>query len=169
MKKVMLVTLVVAVCGVLHNSVLAQEERYLVTYVRSSTNTTIRSATVVTVVNQSKRSCDVQVEWFPASDPNNPVCTIPLTPMNPGTARQFCSRAFAGNQPGSLTGCTDTCGPQLIAQYQGKAIVSSSAEDGCDRIAVEARVYYTTGAQDAALLAISNSKVVFVDEGNLGD
>jgi hypothetical protein len=173
MKKVMLVTLVLAVCGVLHNSVVAQErDRYLVTYVRSSTNTTLRSATVVTVVNQStSRSCAVQVEWFPASNLNTPVCTIRNVRVDPGEARQFCSRPFGGNQPGSMTSCNDICIPPLIAQYQGTAIVSSTDVFECSLLGVEARVYYTTGTgnTDTAISAISNSKVVFAGEGNLGD
>src|SRR4029453_1077496 len=74
MKKVMLVTLVLAFCGVLHNSVLAQVcditsplcQRYLVTYVSSSAiaNNPRWSATAVMVVNQSFGPCDVKVEWF---------------------------------------------------------------------------------------------------------
>src|SRR5262249_47798474 len=55
---------------------------------------------------------------------------------------------------------------------EGKAIVSSTQESACSRIAVDARVYYTTGTNnegDTAVVAISNSKIVFIDEGNLGD
>lgn len=68
--------------------------------------------------------------------------------------------------------------------------MSSSNEDGCNLLAVETRVYYTTGVvtktggdlnllkctvnscelrTDTAVSAISNSKIVFIDEGNLGD
>jgi hypothetical protein len=65
MKRVILFALVLAVHGVLLNSVLAQEiPRYLVTYVRSQNVGPIRSATAVTVTNQSSESCTVQVEWF---------------------------------------------------------------------------------------------------------
>jgi hypothetical protein len=174
MKKVILCALVLAVSGVLVNSVLAQEdERYVVTYVRSSTTTTLRSATVVTVVNQSSRACNVRVEWFLDNEPGNPVCSrVPA--VSSGTARQFCSR----NLPLSITRCTDICEPPLTSGLignQGKAIVSSTDVFECSLLAVEARVYYTTGpagpspANDTAISAISNSKVVFFGEGNLGD
>jgi hypothetical protein len=168
MKKVMLVTLVLAVCGVLHNSVLAQEARYLVTYVSSSTHTAIRSATVVTVVNQSDRACGVEVEWFVSPNPATPVCTRNIL-VDPGQAVQFCSRPL----PNSITADCEVCLDQpLTSQNQGKAIVSSSIGFPCSLIAVEARVYYTTGSEkegDTAISAISNSKVVFFGEGNLGD
>jgi hypothetical protein len=167
MKKGILLTLVLAVCGMLHNSVLAQENRYLVTYVRSSVAAGIRSATVVTVVNQSTSSCDVQVAWLVSP---NPDCTSSLTNLEPGAVAQFCSRSL----PGSLTACDMICNnPPLASQTQGKAIVSS--EVGCDRIAVDARVYYTMGgagpspANDTTISAISNPKIVFFGEGNLGD
>ena len=169
MKKVILCALVLAVHGVLLNSVLAQEDRYLVTYVRSSTLTATRSATVVTVINQSNSPCNVHVEWFVRSPMTNRLelaCTQ-NQPLAPGDARQFCSRGL----PNSITLCdTLVCDPELTNQQnQGKAIVSSTAEFACSLIAVEARVYYTTGINDTALLAISNSKIVFAEEGNLGD
>jgi hypothetical protein len=92
MKKVILFALILTVSGVLMNSVLAQEkERYLVTHVTSSTSGT-RSATVVTVVNQSSVSCDVQVEWFQAGSTfSRLVCTGKGTVV-PGGQLQFCSR-----------------------------------------------------------------------------
>jgi hypothetical protein len=175
MKKVILFALALAVCGVFHNSVLAQEnsDRYLVTYVRSSaTSAAIRSATVITVINQSSSDCNVQVEWFVSPPPSlDRLCTNNFV-LHPGSALQVCSRSL----PGSIAVCGDVCSPQLTAQnHQGKAIVSSSEGFQCSLIAVDARVYFTTGgagpspANDTAILAISNSKVVFAGEGNLGD
>jgi hypothetical protein len=170
MKKIILFALVFVVHGVLLNSVLAQEvNRYLVTYVRSQIDTSIRSATVVTVVNQSSRACNVRVEWFLDNDPGNSVCNR-VAAVNSGTARQFCSR----NLPLYITRCTDICTPQLLSGLignQGKAIVSSSDDDEfeCSRLGVEARVYYTTGERDEAISAISNSKIVFAGDGNIGD
>src|SRR5438105_3545271 len=119
MKKVILFALVLAVCGLLHNSVLAQEERYLVTYVRSSTLTANRSATAVTVINQSSRSCNVQVAWFDAFSPSIPLC-MDEVPVLAGQAVQFCSRGL----PNSITTCNAVCSPALTSQFQGKAIVS---------------------------------------------
>jgi hypothetical protein len=166
MKKIILFALALAVCGVLHNSVLAQEPRYLVTYMKSQTTDDIRSATVVTVVNQSKSTtCNVQVDWFRSDNTN--VCTLDMF-VSPGLAFHFCSRPL----PNSITDCSTSLVCDLTA-HQGKAIVSSTMdpENECSRIAVEARVYYTTGRNpdDTAISGISNSKVVFADEGNLGD
>jgi hypothetical protein len=171
MKKVMLVTLVLAVCGVFHSSVLAQEtERYLVPFVKSSPQssqlTGVRSATMVTVVNQSSVSCDVQVQWF-SSTQSTALCTNMET-IFPGTSKQFCIRGIS-----TLIGsCNNNCVSQLGNNQgiQGTAIVSSSSRFECSLIAVEARVYYTTGVGvTEAVSAISNSKVVFAGEGNLGD
>ena len=172
MKKVMLVTVVLAFCGALHNSVLAQEkDRYLVTYWRSVVGNQIRSATVVTVVNQSDRVCNVQVEWFPSAA-GNPVSISGPQLISPGAAFHFCSR--------NVSPLITTCSPQVLADpalpaqgiSQGKAIVSSTDVVACSLIGVDARVYYTTGtnaAGDTAVTAISNSKIVFAGEGNLGD
>jgi len=173
MKKVILCALVLAVNGVLVNSVLAQEvDRYLVTYVRSqigASDQPIRSATAVTVVNQSSITCLVRVEWF--LDNGISVCNKSQNVPSGGTFR-FCSR----NLSTSITACDpiSICTPPLTSSptgNQGKAIVSSSKGFDCSLLAVEARVYYTTGTGvlDAAISAISNSKIVFAGEGNLGD
>jgi len=167
MKKVILFALVLAVHGVLLNSVLAQEvPRYLVTYVRSQNVGPIWSATAVTVTNQSsKESCIVQVEWF-QSDPVISQCILEVE-MAPGVTRHFCSRRL----PADITSCSPVATPATCPALfgsQGTAIVSSTARFECSLIAVDARVYYTTPS-DAAISAISNSKVVFFSEGNLGD
>jgi hypothetical protein len=175
MKKVILCALVLAVNGVLVNSVLAQEvPRYLVTYWRSLTNLNIRSGTVVTVVNQSlSATCNVQVEWvlsFPVNGNTHAGMSGPL-PLGPGQAAHFCSRNLAPNIPGCTNGGVSV--PALNGaggENQGKAIVSSSNTPAdCRLLGVEARVYYTTGGNDATISAISNSKIVFAGEGNLGD
>jgi hypothetical protein len=166
MKKVILCALVLAVSGVLVNSALAQETpRYLVTYVISSTSGT-RSATVVTVVSQSSVSCDVQVEWFQAGSTfSRLVCTGKGTVV-PGGVLHFCSRSL---ETGVSGGCNDFCDPEQTGFFTGKAIVSSSERFECSLLGIEARVLYTTGVDDNQIMAISNSKIVFFDEGNLGD
>jgi hypothetical protein len=176
MKRVVLFALVLTVCGVLHNSALAAD-RYLVTYWRSLTGPEIRSTTVVTVVNQSSSVCNVQVEWFPSAASATPVGTSGPLVVDPTEAVQFCSRnlrdtivscSSGGVSIPPLTGTT----PEGANQpNQGKAIVSSSDSSECSLLGVEARVYYTTGSDppDTAISAISNSKIVFIDEGNLGD
>jgi hypothetical protein len=170
MKKVILCALVLAVSGVLVNSVLAQQvPRYLVTYARSQNVGPIRSATVMTVTLQStsqstSQTCTVKVEWFLSN--GNSVCTL-TEEISPGMTNHFCSR----NLPADITSCfptatPDTC-PALFGS-QGTAVVSSDDRFECSLIAVDARVYYTTPG-DAEVSAISNPKIVFAGEGNLGD
>jgi hypothetical protein len=172
MKKVILVALLLAICGALDNSALAQQPvipRYVVTYWRSTT-INIRSGTVVTVLNQALgATCNVEVEWnFLSNDPAG--VSGPLL-LRPGQAVNFCSRSLSP----TITGCTGggVSVPPLNGaggQNQGTAIVSSDSRDECGTIAVEARVYYITGAgATEALSAISNSKVVVTEEGNRGD
>jgi hypothetical protein len=184
MKKIRVFALVLVVCGALLTPVLAQERpdssrdagaaipldayeggvnRYLVTYMNSQSTTAIRSATVVTVTNQSSRSCAVKIEWFRGLAPNTPVCTTTVA-VAPEVTHDFCSR----NLPDAITACNSICAPELTFD-EGKAIVSSSETVGCSLIGVEARVYYTTGVSDMAVSAISNPKIVETERGNLGD
>jgi hypothetical protein len=59
----------------------------------------------------------------------------------------------------NITTCNTICDPELTFT-EGKAIVSSSAPDECSRIAVDARVYYTTGdVTDTGVVAVSNPKI----------
>jgi hypothetical protein len=172
MKKVILVTLLLAICGALDNSALAQEvtvPRYLVTYWRSLTNLNIRSGTVVTVVNQSLgTTCNVKVEWVSSSNTHAGM-SGPLQ-LSPGEAVNFCSRSLSPTSTGCTGGGVSVPALNGGTINQGTAVVSSSSEFECSLIAVEARVYYTTGAgATEAVSAISNSKVVFAGEGNLGD
>lgn len=170
MKKVILCALVLAVNGVLVNSVLAQERvvpRYLVTYTRSFAAGPIRAATAVTVTNQSSESCSVLVEWFrgaPAT--TSPLCIQQELDIGAHQAFQFCSRSLPGITNCNPVATPATC-PALFGS-EGTAIVFSSDRSACRLLGVEARVYYTTPA-DAAISAISNSKIVFFGEGNLGD
>jgi hypothetical protein len=183
MKNFSVFVVVLSVCVALFTPVLAQQrsdgspdpgpsinyyggvERYLVTYMKSRTTDAIRSATVVTVTNTNATSptCVVRIEWFQGFVPNTPVCTTTAT-IEPGVTHDFCSR----DVPDAITTCNSVCAPQLTFD-EGKAIVSSSEAVGCGLIGVEARVYYTTGAGDMAVSAISNPKIVEVERGNLGD
>lgn len=141
-------------------------KRYLVTYMNSQTEAAIRSATVVTVTNQSGRTCGVRVDWF-VGFIATPVCTTTFTLDNELTT-DFCSRFL----PDPITACNATCNPELTFD-EGRAVVSSTTTEAyfpdCAKIGVSARVYYTTGAQDDAVSAISDSKIVRVGEGNRGD
>lgn len=133
--------------------------RYLVTYMRSDASSTIRTATVVTVTNQSATRCDVTVSYFDGfSNNSSPICTVTLG-IPPDWTVDFCSRVISA----SISGCNQTCSPALTFS-EGRAIVSST----CREIGVSSRVYYT-GAGDATVSAISDSKVVVFGAGNSGD
>jgi hypothetical protein len=178
MKKVILCMLALAICGA-SSIALAQKAddgdsgarastppasqllvaRYLVTYLKSHTDPP-RSATVVTVINQSSASCSVQVDWFVGFGPDTPVCTT-VTNIDSGVANDFCSRNLLSN----ITSCNTVCSPELTSS-EGKAVVSST----CGAIGVDSRVYYTTGASsDTGVAAVSNPKIVRVGTGNRGD
>jgi hypothetical protein len=134
--------------------------RYLVTYMNSQIGGRIRSATVVTVTNQSSSSCWVAVSYFKGFTNNaSPVCSTSFS-MSADFTIDFCSR----NLPGEITFCNSTCSPELTLD-EGRAIVSST----CREIGVSGRVYYTSGANDEEMGAISDSKIVAVAIGNHGD
>ena len=136
-------------------------ERYLVTYLKSRTDAP-RSATVVTVTNQSTESCEVKIDWFLGFDPNTPVCTTTAL-VAPGVTHDFCSRDLLDN----ITTCNSTCVPGLTFA-EGKVLVSSN--QSCHAIGVESRVYYTTGdVSDTGVAAVSNPKIVRAGESSDGD
>ena len=172
MKKVFLFALGIAVCGVLYNSVLAQDVqgRYRVTYWRSRTGGDVRAATVVTVVNQSNEVCNAQVEWLGSS--GNHLSFSGPRLINPGAAVHFCSRTLTDSPIATCSAGAVSVPAIPQGTNQGQAIVSSTPGFACSLIGVDARVYFTTGSNatgDTAVSAISNSKVVFFGEGNLGD
>lgn len=134
--------------------------RYLVTYMNSQTRSAIRSATVVSVTNQSKSSNIVTVTFYKGLTNNSsPVgsCTY-IIPSD--YTIDFSSR----NLPIEITCCNSVCSPELDYD-EGRAIVSSSNPE----IAVSSRIYYTTEKDDSKLLAITDSKVVPYGAHNLGD
>ena len=172
MRHAILFAVGLAVCGMIDNSVLAQEEtpRYLVPYWRSVVGNEIRAVTALTVVNQSDRVCNVQVEWFRSNGTS--VSTSGLASINPGEAFHFCSRSPTATVLTCSAGGVANPSLPTAGTNQGKAVVSSTEGHDCSLIAVDARVYYTTGsnsAGDTGISAVSNSKVVFIGEGNLGD
>lgn len=65
-------------------------QRYLVTYLKSRTDAP-RSATVVTVTNQSDKPCDVKIDWFTGFVPDTAECTTTAV-VDPGVTHDFCSR-----------------------------------------------------------------------------
>jgi len=126
----------------------------------SQTGGRSRSATVVTVTNQSASSCRVAVSYFKGFSSNaNPVCSTSFA-ITPDFTVDFCSR----NLPGDVTVCNSICAPELTSD-EGRAIVSST----CKEIGVSSRVYYTSGTSDEQINGITDSKIVQFGQGNNGD
>jgi hypothetical protein len=134
--------------------------RYLVTYMNSQTGGRIRSATVVSVTNQSERPNPVTVTYFKGfSDNTSPVGSSSFV-IPPDFTVDFATR----NLPGEITVTNSVPNPALVFD-EGRAIVSSRLRE----IAVSARVVYTSGDRDGQLLSITDSKVVRFGQGNEGD
>jgi hypothetical protein len=134
--------------------------RYLVTYMNSQTAGRMRSATVVSVTNQSTRPNLVTVSWFKGFSANSSPVGVTSFMIPPDFTVDFGSRDL----PGELTTLNSVCNPQLVFD-EGRAIVSSRQPE----IGVSARVYYTSGDGDEELHAITDSKLVEFGEGNDGD
>lgn len=134
--------------------------RYLVTYMLSVTSGRIRSGTVISITNQSKFTNRVIVTFFKGFTDNRfPVGTCAFS-IPPEFTVDFASR----NLPSDL--CAVNCVPSPELTFdEGRAIVSSLYPE----IAVSSRVYYTGGNADNELFAITDSKVVQIGEGNIGD
>lgn len=146
--------------GDLELAVLPIRARYLVTYMNSQTGGRNRSATIVSVTNQSSQQNEVTVTWFRGfTDNSSPVGSSTFV-IPPDFTVDFGSR----NLPGELTVVNSTPNPELTFD-EGRAIVSSRRP----QIGVSARVYYTSGDSDEQLNAITDSKVVKYDGANLGD
>jgi hypothetical protein len=134
--------------------------RYLVTFMNSQTGGRVRSATVVSVTNQSSKDNRITVSWFKGfSDDSSPVGQTTFS-IPPDYTVDFGSRDL----PGELTAVNSAPNPELTFD-EGRAIVSSTEPE----IGVSARVYYTGGDDDLNLLGITDSKVVKIGEGNAGD
>jgi hypothetical protein len=134
--------------------------RYLVTYMKSETGGRTRSATVVTVTNQSDKTNLVSVSYFKGFSNNTSPVGVTSFSIPPDFTVDFSSR----NLPGELTVCNSVCNPELVFD-EGRAIVSSRRPE----IAVSSRIYYTAGDQDLELLSITDSKIVRFGQGNKGD
>jgi hypothetical protein len=134
--------------------------RYLVTYMKSETAGRIRSATVVTVTNQSDKTNLVSVSYFKGFTNNTSPVGVTSFSIPPDFTVDFSSR----NLPSELTVCNSVCNPELVFD-EGRAIVSSRRPE----IAVSSRIYYTAGDQDLELLSITDSKIVRFGHGNKGD
>jgi len=136
------------------------EPLYLVTYMNSQTGGRIRSATIVTVTNQSTQTNLVTVTWFKGlTDNSSPVGASSFL-IPPDFTVDFGSRDL----PFELTAVNSIPATPLVFD-EGRAIVSARLRE----IGVSARVYYTSGDADEELLSITDSKVVVFGQGNSGD
>lgn len=134
--------------------------RYLVTYMNSQTGSRIRSATVVSVTNQSDKINRVFVSYFKGFTDNTSPVGVTAFAIPPDFTVDFSSR----NLPAELTVCNSICNPELVFD-EGRAIVSSMFPE----IGVSSRIYYTSGDKDENLLSITDSKIVSFGRGNRGD
>lgn len=134
--------------------------RYLVTYMNSQTRGAIRSATVVSVTNQSKVINRVFVSYFKGLTDNTSPVGMTALGVPPDFTVDFCTR----NLPIELTTGNSVANPELVFD-EGRAIVSSMFPE----IGVSSRVYYTANERDTELLAITDSKIVAFGAGNNGD
>jgi len=134
--------------------------RYLVTYMNSQTGGRIRSATVVTVTNQSDKINRVFVSYFKGFSDNTSPVGVTAFAIPPEFTVDFASR----NLPTEITVCNSICNPELVFD-EGRAIVSSMWPE----IGVSSRVYYTAGDRDTELVSITDSKIVVFEKGNRGD
>jgi len=140
-----------------------QVRRFLVTFMKSNTSTAIRTATVVSVTNQSlTATCSVSVDWFAgASAFTAPSATTNIS-VPPGRTVDHCSRPLP-------TGIT-TCNAQTNLTFlEGRAVIASTNSAACALVGASARVYYTTGTTDGAVAAITDSNIVRFGLANTGD
>jgi hypothetical protein len=126
----------------------------------SQTGGRIRSATVVSVTNQSNLINRVFVSYFKGFTDNTSPVGVCAFAIPPDFTVDFSSR----NLPTEITTCNCICNPELVFD-EGRAIVSSMWPE----IGVSSRVYYTSGDGDNQILAITDSNIVAFGKGNHGD
>jgi len=137
--------------------------RYRLTYMSSQTVTSIRSLTVISITNhKTSGSCSTSVDWrFGFA---GVACTTVLT-LGPGQTGEHCSRSLPASP--IAAGCNATCAPGLTS-IEGSAVIGSTNSTSCALIAVDGRIFYTTGS-DSGVAAISNPRIVRIGAANAGD
>ena len=136
------------------------QTRYLVTYMNSQTGGAIRSATIVSITNQSSITNRVSVSFFKGFQDNSSPIGVATFSIPPDFTVDFGSR----NLPSEITVVNAIPNPELVFD-EGRALVSSVYPE----IGVSARVVYTRGDKDNELLSITDSKVVVWGKPNIGD
>ncbi len=119
-----------------HPSIAVAQERYQVNYFRSRSMGAIQSATVISITNHSRESCNVDVTWlslFSAVD-----CTQPTVPIGADQTQQFCSRAI---DP-SITFCLQSC---TLEDNEGRvevALRNTVSPECLNNLTLDSRVYF---------------------------
>ena len=142
-----------------------QTGRYIVPFMNSQTTSGFRSATVVTIHNNSAMTCSVSVDWFPGFS-SSLACTTSIL-VAPGLTVDHCSRLL----PTGVTSCNVICAPALTFT-EGRARVASTADAGgaCANLAISARLYHLSGTtSDTGVNAVASLPVVRIGQGNSGN
>ena len=137
---------------------------FLVSFAASDTTSepeTNQQATVVSLTNiGGKTSCPVSVDWWFGRDATLACTTTSTLDAGTtasdfvGTSHDHCTRDL----PEAIVLCNAVCDPPLDF-YEGKAVVRTTRE--CvKRIAIDARLYHTTGGEDSEVAGIADVKVV---------
>jgi hypothetical protein len=145
---------------------------FLVSFVGSDTTSAPKvnqQATVVSITQVGEtQSCPVSVDWRFGLDSVACTTTSTLAGGNAasdfvGTTHDFCTRDL----PVAIVRCNVVCHPPLDF-FEGKAVISTTPP--CvDRIAIDARLYHTTGENDRQVAGIADLKVIRLFVGNNGD
>jgi hypothetical protein len=141
--------------------------RFRVGYMNSQTSGTPRSATVITVVNESTTPCTISVDWrkgFSATGIGGVICTTTFVNLERGQSAEFCSR----DVPSNVSVCNSTCAPALTLD-EGNTVVGSTNTAACARITVSPRIYYFGNVADTSIQAITDPAVAKFAVGNVGD
>ena len=141
-------------------------KRFVIGYMSSiapSSPTIIpRTATVISITNQSTSTCGTAVDWKQGFSSANAGTTVLV--LGPKQTGEHCSRSL----PMNVASCNATATPALL-NHEGNATVASvSVPSACVNIAVDARVYYFRG-QDYDVAAVADVKVIKGSVTNKGD
>jgi len=133
-----------------------------IVYMNSDTTSSAsdRTATIVSITNQSSDPCEVSVDWTYA-DGSSVVCTTVST-IVPGATHQHCTRAV----PILVSTCQATCSPALTF-HEGSGVVSR-LKTCKNTLAIDARLYHM-GAADVPVQGIADLKVIQFGKKNKFD
>lgn len=133
-----------------------------IVYMNSDTTSSAsdRTATIVSITNQSSDPCEVSVDWSYA-DGSAVVCTTVST-IPPGATHQHCTRGV----PILVSTCEATCAPALTF-HEGSGVVSR-LKTCKNTLAIDARLYHM-GAGDSPVQGIADLKVIQFGKKNKFD